>query len=99
MTFGLIEVVKLAHPREWVTFLDRDTYQATIQQQTAAMMRQAQYAPHVYRKDETYYRGEIPQLPDLAGYGETLEACQDDLTQAVSEWILLRLARREPLHL
>lgn len=99
MTFGLIEVVKLAHPREWVTFLDRDTYQATIQQHTAAMMRQAQYTPHVYRKDETYYRGDIPQLPDLAGYGETLEACQHDLTQVLSEWMLLRLARREPLPL
>ncbi len=97
MTVGLLETVKLAHPREWVTFLDRDPHQATLQHQTEIMMHRATYESHVYRKDERYYRGSLPQLPDLDGYGETLEACQHDLTQAVRGWMLLRIARREAL--
>jgi hypothetical protein len=49
------------------------------------------------KANEIYYLGEIPQLPDLCGYGESLEACQQDLTATVERWVLQRLARREPI--
>lgn len=97
MTFGLAEVVKLAHPREWVVFLDRDRYQATVQQHAESFMRHAKYDPHEFPRDEIFYRGEVPELRYVSGYGDTLEECEQDLREAVEGWILLRIARREQL--
>jgi Uma2 family endonuclease len=97
MTFGLREVVTLAHPREWVAFLDPEPHRAAVAQHTARLMPQAQYEAHTYHQDRRYYRGTIAQLPDLSGYGDTLEECQHDLTKAVQGWVLLRLARQEPI--
>ncbi|MFQ5854099.1 MAG: Uma2 family endonuclease [Anaerolineae bacterium] len=97
MTLGLTEVVKLAHPREWVVFLDRDKHQATVQQRAEPFMRHAKYDSHEFRKDEIFYHGEIPQLPDVSGYGDTPNECEQDLRKVVEGWILLRIARREEI--
>lgn len=98
MTFGLTEVVKLAHPRKWVTFLDDTPYCAEVEQMTAQFMAQAEYEPGRHaREDESYYLGKVPQGPEQYGYGETLAACAEDLRQMVYNWLLLRIARREPL--
>ena len=97
MTLGLVEVVKLAHPREWITFLDKDKYQSTVQHHTETIMQYAQYKSYKYRPDETFFRGEIPQLPDVSGYVDTLAECQQNLTEAVNGWILLRIAREQEI--
>ena len=98
MTFGLVEVVKLAHPRTWVTLLDRDTYHTAVEHHTERLMRQAQYRPLVQHQDgRITYHGEIPNLPALSGFGETIEACAQELTHHVQAWVLLTMARREPL--
>ena len=98
MTFGLVEVVKLAQPRTWVTLLDRGPYRTAVEHHTRRLMRQAQYRPLSHDQDgKTTYHGAIPGLPDLSGFGETIEACAHDLTHHVQAWVLLRIARREPL--
>jgi Uma2 family endonuclease/predicted RNase H-like HicB family nuclease len=97
MTFGLTEVVRLAHPREWIMFLDRERYLPAVRQETEILMRHARHDRRSCQPDEVYYLGEIPQLPDLCSYGETLEVCQQDLTATVQRWVLQRLARREPI--
>jgi Uma2 family endonuclease len=97
MTFGLIEVVRLAHPREWVTFLDPSPFLPTVEAQTDLAMRLARYERDEHRPEEVYYSGTISRLPDLWGDGDTEEECRRDLTAQVKDWILLRLARREAL--
>jgi predicted RNase H-like HicB family nuclease len=97
MTFGLTEVVRLAHPREWLIFLDPERFLPAVRQETESLMRHAIHDRRSYGPDEVYYLGEIPQLPDLCSYGESLEACQQDLTTTVERWVLQRLARREPI--
>jgi Uma2 family endonuclease len=97
MTFGLLEVVRLAHPREWLAFLDRDRYRAAVQQHVESIMRHAKYDRRDYRPDEVFYLGEIPSLPDLGGYGDSLEECERDLTATVERWVLQRIARRETI--
>jgi Uma2 family endonuclease len=97
MTFGLVEVVRLAHPREWVTFLEPGPFLPTVQEQTARAMRLAHYERHEHRPDEVYYSGDLSQPLDLWAYGDTEDECRRDLTEQLRQWILLRLARREPL--
>jgi Uma2 family endonuclease len=96
MTFGLAEIVRLAHPREWVVCLTPERHEAIVQPHTERFMRQARYRRHDDPR-EAYTTGKIAELPDLWGYGETREACEADLTQQVRDWVLLRIARREPL--
>jgi hypothetical protein len=97
LTFGLREVVTLAHPREWVAFLDPEPHRAVVARHTTRLMLEAHYEAHTYHQNQRYYRGTIAQLPDLSGYGDTLEECRHDLTRAVQGWVLLRLARQEPI--
>jgi hypothetical protein len=95
MTLGLVEVVKLAHPREWVTFLAKESNLPLIQPRAKTLLQQAQYQSREFRPGELYFHGELPGLPDVSGYGDTLVECQHDLAEAVKTWLLLRLARRE----
>ena len=44
-----------------------------------------------------HYSGKIAALPDLWAYGESEEECAQDLRRLVEGWILMRIARREPL--
>ncbi len=97
MTFGLVEVVKLAHPREWVAFLDREKYQDIVHQQTKVIMRHARYKSHQLRPDEIYFHGEIPQLPEISVFGETWGECEQNLAEAVSGWVLLKIARQQKI--
>lgn len=95
MTLGLVDVVQWTHPREWVTFLYKAPYQAVVEQQTEALMRQAQYRSHELGHGQIYVHGEISQLPDVSAGGETLAECQQNLAETVSNWVLLRIARRQ----
>lgn len=98
MTFGLYEVVTLAHPHEWITFLERIPYQAEVEALTAKIMSQATYKPSVLRQDEaSYYVGELAAMPEIDGFGASQEECEQDLRNQVRGWLLLRIARREPL--
>jgi Uma2 family endonuclease/predicted RNase H-like HicB family nuclease len=96
MTVGLTEVVRMAHPREWLAFLDRERHQTAAREKTETFMRTATYDRREHPPDELYYWGEIRELPDLHGYGDSLEACRLDLETAVENWVRLRIARREP---
>jgi predicted RNase H-like HicB family nuclease len=97
MTVGLTEVVRMVHPREWLAFLDRERHQTEVREKTEDFMRTAAYDRREHPPDEPYYWGKIPQLPDLYGYGDSLEACRMDLETAVENWVRLRIARREPI--
>lgn len=97
MTFGLVEAVRLAHPREWVTFLHPDPYQAVVEQQTEALLRRAKYTSHDMGRGETYVHGEIPEIMNASTGGETMTECQQNLADLVRRWVLLRIARRQEI--
>jgi Uma2 family endonuclease len=94
MTLGLVEVVKLATPREWVAFLNQEPYQALVQERTEALMAQARYESQNWSGDHSCVIGEIPQIPSVSVYEGTLEESQRALRAAVRNWVLLRIARR-----
>jgi len=97
MTLGLVEAVKLATPREWVTFLHQEPYQAVVQERTEAFMAQAQYESHAWGEDHHYVSGKIPEISSVSVYENTMEEAQRALTVAVRNWVLLRIARRQDL--
>jgi hypothetical protein len=96
MTFGLVEIVKLAHPFEWVVFLNKGVYQAMIQPRLEALLKEASYKS-VEMSHKIYFQGEIPQLPNIWAFGDDLTECQQNLAEIVSNWLLLRLARQQEL--
>lgn len=97
MTLGLVEVVKLAQPREWVTFLEQEKYQAVVRRHTEALMRHAQYQSYQLRPNEIYFHGEILQLPEVSAFGETQDECEQNLAEMVRNWVLLRIARQQEI--
>jgi hypothetical protein len=94
MTLGLIEAVKLATPREWVAFLQKEPYRALVEKHTEALMSKAEYEPGKFG-DEPYVYGRIPGRFDLSADGGTLEECRSSLLETVSNKVLLRLVRGE----
>jgi hypothetical protein len=96
MTLGLVDVVSMAHPREWVMFLDRDQHQEVVRREAGSLMRQAKYDTHDYGLGEISCRDEIPRLPARSGWGETFAECRSDLTTTVEDWVFLNAALREP---
>ena len=90
MTFGLVESVKLAHPREWVAFLDRERYQAVVQAHTEAIMQHAEYESSRFFEEESVY-GYFPHRLGFSADGATLDECQQNLAQEISDWVLLRV--------
>jgi hypothetical protein len=97
MTLGLVDVVRLAHPREWVMFLDRDAYDEAVRCEAGPLLREATYKSQEWGPGEIFYHGEVPGLPDRSGWSESFEECRSDLRREVEDWILLRMARREPI--
>jgi Uma2 family endonuclease len=99
MTFGMVELIKFLHPREWVTFLAQERYQATLQQHTEAFMSQAKYEKTEWHPEEVYFCGKIPQLPywHLRSYAPTPAEAEKELRERISNWILLKIARREEI--
>jgi predicted RNase H-like HicB family nuclease len=55
-----------------------------------AAMRRATY--EILPEDKTYY-GEIPGLQGVWANADTLEACRDELQDALEDWMLYRLSR------
>ncbi|MDM8551093.1 Uma2 family endonuclease [Desulfobacterales bacterium HSG2] len=88
MTFGLKEIVRLAHPREWVTFLNKENYQAVVRKQTDELLRHAQY-----EEWEDFFSGKIPGMPEISVCRRTLEECRQEMTETVSTRVLLKIAR------
>ena len=41
--------------------------------------------------DDGSYFGEIPKLKGLWGEGKSLEACREDLREALEDWLVLKL--------
>jgi len=52
------------------------------------VMESAVYS--VIEEDQTFF-GEIPTLKGLWASGSTLEECRQDLREALSDWVTLRL--------
>ncbi|HSK80574.1 MAG TPA: Uma2 family endonuclease [Thermoanaerobaculia bacterium] len=92
MTLGLVEAVKLATPRDWVTFLHPEPYEDLVQTHTDALMARAEYKPDQWR-DEDYVYGSIPEILGLSAVGDDADECRRNLTQEVRDWVLLRIAR------
>ena len=59
-----------------------------------AAMRKAKY--EILENNEGFY-GEIPGFQGVWGNAPTLEACRDDLAEALEEWVLFHLADNTPL--
>ena len=59
-----------------------------------AALRHARY--EILSDDGSYY-GEIPELPGVWANAETLEACREELREALESWITLGLARQHKL--
>ncbi len=59
-----------------------------------AAMRQAQYQ-EIPETDTIY--GEIPGFQGVTAQAENLEACQQQLVEALEEWIFFRISRKLPV--
>ena len=97
MTFGLVEFVKLAHPRDWLFNLCRNDLLPTIQTHVAELMQRAIYKHVEYVKEETYW-GEVPnsKVPDV--FANSIEATTKALQTATENRLLLQLARDQSLN-
>lgn len=60
----------------------------------AAALGKARY--EVLEKDASFY-GEIPGFDGVYAYAGTLEACRNELSEVLEEWILIRISRNFPL--
>jgi predicted RNase H-like HicB family nuclease len=60
----------------------------------SAAMHRARY--EILPDDGTFY-GEIPGFDGVYANAKTLEACRDELEEALEEWILLRVSKHLPL--
>jgi Uma2 family endonuclease len=94
MTLGLDEVVRLAHPRDWVTFLAPEVHPG-VGERVAALLKRAAFASHEGFGDRPYWSGEVEGVDWVTSYGESEEECRRALAANVREWVLLRLARGE----
>jgi len=59
-----------------------------------AAMQKARY--EILPDDNTFY-GEIHGFQGIYANASTLEACRDELEEALEEWILFRISRNLPL--
>ena len=59
-----------------------------------AALRHARY--EILSDDGSYY-GETPELPAVWANAETLEACREELREALENWITLGLAMQHKL--
>lgn len=57
-------------------------------------MQQAQY--QIREEDEIVY-GEIPGFEKVTAEGESIEQCQQELIEALEEWVFFRVSRDLPL--
>ncbi len=55
-----------------------------------AAMRRAKY--EILSDDNSFY-GEIPGFQGVYGNADALEACREELEEALEEWILFRVSR------
>ncbi|HPH02758.1 MAG TPA: type II toxin-antitoxin system HicB family antitoxin [Spirochaetota bacterium] len=60
----------------------------------AAALGKARY--EVLEKDASFY-GEIPGFDGVYAHAGTLEACRNELSEVLEEWILIRISRNFPL--
>lgn len=57
---------------------------------TEYIYKQLARAKYKLLEDGSYF-GEIPRLKGIWASGESLEACREDLREALEEWIVLKL--------
>lgn len=95
MTLGMVDIVKLAHPREWIMFLDRERYRDVVDRHTQTILGHATYKKDSFGQ-KSYIYGHVDAL-DLSADGDTRDECQHALTKKVEDWVLLRLAREEAI--
>jgi predicted RNase H-like HicB family nuclease len=60
----------------------------------SAAMRHARY--EILLDDKTYY-ADIPGFEGVYANATTLEACREELSEVLEEWILFRVSRSLPL--
>ena len=59
-----------------------------------AALRRARYE---YLAEEGSYFAEVPGLDGVWAKGATLEACREELSEVIEEWILLSVSRKLPV--
>lgn len=59
-----------------------------------AAMRKARYE---MIEDKRRFYGHIPECPGVWATGETLEACRDELQEALEDWLSLGLRLGHPI--
>jgi predicted RNase H-like HicB family nuclease len=59
-----------------------------------AAMRRAKY--EILEDDGSFY-GHAPDLPGAWANADSLEECREELQEVVEEWIMLGIARHDPL--
>lgn|GEM_PF-2442191 len=97
MTFGLVDIVKLAHPRDWVLFLEPGILAEQSEQHIRNLLGQAVYEAVEGIRSEKIYRGEVPGNDALCAYADSEVECRRELAEATRNWVRLRLARGEKL--
>jgi predicted RNase H-like HicB family nuclease len=55
------------------------------------------HAKHDILPDDKSYYGEIPGFQGVYANTKTLEACREQLQEALEEWILFRISKHLPL--
>ena len=78
-----------------MTFLCQELYQDDVQKRTDAILAEARYESHDMGDDHSYVVGEIPQIRSVTVYEDTLDEAESALKDAVRNWVLLRIARRQ----
>ncbi len=48
-------------------------------------------------EDETPFYGEVPGLEGVWATGDTLEACRENLAEAIEDWLLFSIAQGLPV--
>ena len=65
-----------------------------LTQYIQAALERAHY--EIIKDDEPFY-GEVPDLAGVWASGETLEACRNNLAEAIEDWLLFSIAKALPI--
>jgi predicted RNase H-like HicB family nuclease len=71
-----------------------DKEREMLTQYIQAALERAHY--EIIKDDEPFY-GEVPDLAGVWASGETLEACRNNLAEAIEDWLLFSIAKAMPI--
>lgn len=50
-----------------------------------------------YELEDGMFYAEVPELPGVLAYGETLEACREQLIEVIEGWLLIGIRHGDPI--